>query len=107
MLRKVLSRRRQDELCTTVCEGANTECNSRGCSAGSSPFLLSNIHLCFQVREEKTNAGTEVQSSSLALWGSAATTLTLEGGEATKKPEMRANQEGAARRMQPTSSLER
>lgn len=63
--------------------------------------------LCFQVREEKTNAATEVQSASVALWGSAATTWTLEGGEATKKPEMRSNQEGAAQRMQPTSSLER
>lgn len=63
--------------------------------------------LCFQVREEKTNAGKEVQSSSLALWGSAATTPTLEGGEATKRPEMRSNEEGAARRTQPTSSPER
>lgn len=44
--RKVLSLRRQDELCTTVCEGADTKCNSRGCGSGSSRSLRSNIHLC-------------------------------------------------------------
>lgn len=62
--------------------------------------------LCYQVHEEKANATTEVQNDPVAPQGSAAKTLTLEGG-ATKKTEMLSNQARAAQRTQLASSPER